>query len=87
MQVPRDGLAFFLTEHTGDCSVGGLVRLFVQYETRYFFALSLAAIPNYIVRALADRCGFDQYLLTIKLELKPVRGSDCLSYAGRRNGS
>jgi catechol 2,3-dioxygenase-like lactoylglutathione lyase family enzyme len=29
MQVSRDGLAFFLTEHTGDCPVGGLVHLYV----------------------------------------------------------
>ena len=30
MQVSRDGLAFFLTEHTGDCPVGGLVHLYVS---------------------------------------------------------
>jgi catechol 2,3-dioxygenase-like lactoylglutathione lyase family enzyme len=29
VQVSRDGLAFFLTEHTGDCPVGGLVHLYV----------------------------------------------------------
>jgi catechol 2,3-dioxygenase-like lactoylglutathione lyase family enzyme len=29
MQVSREGLAFFLTEHTGDCPVGGLVHLYV----------------------------------------------------------
>ncbi|MGH9673393.1 MAG: glyoxalase superfamily protein, partial [Bryobacteraceae bacterium] len=29
MQVSRDGLAFFLTEHKGDCPVGGLVHLYV----------------------------------------------------------
>lgn len=28
-QVSRDGLAFFLTEHTGDCPVGGLIHLYV----------------------------------------------------------
>jgi hypothetical protein len=29
-QVSRDGLAFFLTEHTGDCPVGGLIHLYVN---------------------------------------------------------
>jgi hypothetical protein len=27
MQVSRDGLAFSLTEHKGDCPVGGLIHL------------------------------------------------------------
>ena len=31
-QVSRDGLAFFLTEHTGDCPVGGLIHLYVAVE-------------------------------------------------------
>jgi len=29
MQVSRDEMAFFLTEHTGDCSFGGLLHLYV----------------------------------------------------------
>lgn len=29
LQVSREGLAFFLTEHEGDCPVGGLVHLYV----------------------------------------------------------
>jgi catechol 2,3-dioxygenase-like lactoylglutathione lyase family enzyme len=29
MQITRDGLTFFLSEHTGDCQVGGLVHLYV----------------------------------------------------------
>lgn len=29
MQVSRSGLAFFLTEHKGDCPAGGLVHLYV----------------------------------------------------------
>ena len=29
MQVSRDGMAFFLTEHTGDCPFGGLIHLYV----------------------------------------------------------
>lgn len=30
MQVERDGMAFYLTEHAGDCQVGGLVHLEVD---------------------------------------------------------
>lgn len=29
MQVSRNGLTFFLTEHSGDCPAGGLVHLCV----------------------------------------------------------
>jgi catechol 2,3-dioxygenase-like lactoylglutathione lyase family enzyme len=30
MQVSRNGMAFFLTEHRGDCEVGGLLHLYVD---------------------------------------------------------
>jgi catechol 2,3-dioxygenase-like lactoylglutathione lyase family enzyme len=36
MQVSRDGLAFFLTEHTGDCPVGGLIHLYVADVDEWF---------------------------------------------------
>ncbi len=29
MQVSREGLAFYLTEHSGDCPAGGLLHLYV----------------------------------------------------------
>jgi uncharacterized glyoxalase superfamily protein PhnB len=29
MQISRDGMALFLTEHSGDCPVGGLVHFYV----------------------------------------------------------
>lgn len=35
-QVSRDGLAFFLTEHQGDCPVGGLVHLYVPDVDAWF---------------------------------------------------
>ena len=35
-QVSRDGLAFFLTEHTGDCPAGGLVHLYVPDVDAWF---------------------------------------------------
>jgi catechol 2,3-dioxygenase-like lactoylglutathione lyase family enzyme len=36
MQVSREGLAFFLTEHTGDCSAGGLIHLYVPDVDAWF---------------------------------------------------
>jgi catechol 2,3-dioxygenase-like lactoylglutathione lyase family enzyme len=30
MQVSRDEMAFFLTQHTGDCPAGGLLHLYVS---------------------------------------------------------
>jgi len=35
-QVSRDGLPFFLTEHKGDCPVGGLVHLYVPDVDGWF---------------------------------------------------
>ena len=29
MQVSRDGMSIYLTEHTGDCEAGGLVHFYV----------------------------------------------------------
>ena len=36
MQVSRDGLAFFLSEHAGDCPVGGLIHLYVSDVDAWF---------------------------------------------------
>ena len=36
MQVSRDGLAFFLTEHAGDCPVGALIHLYVPDVDAWF---------------------------------------------------
>ena len=30
MEVSRDGMSFYLTEHSGDCQVGGLIHLMVS---------------------------------------------------------
>jgi catechol 2,3-dioxygenase-like lactoylglutathione lyase family enzyme len=35
-QVSREGLAFFLTEHTGDCPAGALIHLYVPDVDRWF---------------------------------------------------
>jgi len=51
MEVSRDGMAFFLTEHTGDCPVGGLVHLYVPdvdawYEEFKQRGVAVAEPPN-----------------------------------------
>lgn len=51
MQVSRDGMSFYLTEHTGDCQVGGLVHLIVP-DVDFWFAeleqkgVTVAEPPN-----------------------------------------
>ncbi len=45
MQVSRDGLAFFLTEHTGDCPVGGLIHLYVPDVDAWFGELRQRGVP------------------------------------------
>ncbi len=45
MQVSREGLALFLTEHTGDCPVGGLVHLYVSDVDAWFSEFQLKGIP------------------------------------------
>ena len=45
MQVSRDGLAFFLTEHTGDCPVGGLIHLYVPDVDAWFGECRQKGVP------------------------------------------
>jgi catechol 2,3-dioxygenase-like lactoylglutathione lyase family enzyme len=45
MQVSRDGMAFFLTEHKGDCPVGGLVHLYVPDVDAWFADLENRGAP------------------------------------------
>ena len=45
MQVSRDGLAFFLTEHTGDCPVGGLIHLYVPDVDAWFGECQRRGVP------------------------------------------
>jgi catechol 2,3-dioxygenase-like lactoylglutathione lyase family enzyme len=39
MQVTRDGLTFFLSQHAGDCQVGGLIHLFVPHVDDWYAEL------------------------------------------------
>jgi catechol 2,3-dioxygenase-like lactoylglutathione lyase family enzyme len=45
MQVSRDGLAFFLTEHSGDCPVGGLIHLYVPDVDAWFVEFQARGVP------------------------------------------
>lgn len=45
MQVSRDGLAFFLTEHAGDCPPGGVVHLYVADVDAWFSDLEARGAP------------------------------------------
>ena len=45
MQISRDGLAFFLTEHTGDCPVGGLIQLYVPDVDAWFAEFQGRGVP------------------------------------------
>lgn len=45
MQVSREGLAFFLTQHKGDCPVGGLVHLYVPDVDAWYAELQGKGIP------------------------------------------
>ncbi len=51
VQVSRDGLAFYLSEHAGDCEVGGLIHLYVPNVDDWYSELlgkgvSVEEAPN-----------------------------------------
>ena len=45
VQVSREGLAFFLTEHTGDCAVGGLVHLYIEDVDAWYSEFQRKGVP------------------------------------------
>lgn len=44
MQVSRDGMAFYLSEHAGDCQPGGCVHLYVPDVDVWYAALAGADV-------------------------------------------
>ena len=44
-QLSRDGLAFFLTEHTGDCSFGALIHLYIPDVDAWFAEFQHKGVP------------------------------------------
>lgn len=45
MQVSRDGMAIFLTEHTGDCPAGGLVHFYVPDVNVWYAEFQGKGVP------------------------------------------
>ena len=45
MEVERDGLQFYLTEHAGDCQVGGLIHLYVPDVDTWHVELKGRGVP------------------------------------------
>lgn len=48
-QVTKDEMTIYLTEHTGDCKVGGLVHLFVPNVDNWYMELR-SKIGPYIIQ-------------------------------------
>jgi catechol 2,3-dioxygenase-like lactoylglutathione lyase family enzyme len=45
MQISREGLVFYLTQHSGDCQAGGLIHLFVPDVDAWFTELTRKGVP------------------------------------------
>jgi catechol 2,3-dioxygenase-like lactoylglutathione lyase family enzyme len=45
LQISRDGLSFYLSEHEGDCQTGGLVHLYVADVDAWFEEVRAAGLP------------------------------------------
>ena len=45
VQISRDGLAFYLSEHSGDCQVGGLIHLDVSNVDAWYAELLSKGVP------------------------------------------
>src|SRR5688572_18258839 len=45
VKVSRDGLAFYLSEHSGDCQVGGLIHLYVPDVDAWYAELQGKGVP------------------------------------------
>ena len=45
MQVTRDGMTIYLSEHAGDCQVGGLVHLFVPDVDAWYAEFRGKGVP------------------------------------------
>jgi len=64
MQVSREGLAFFRTEHTGDCPAGGLVHLYVPDVDAWYVEFQQRGVqvqepPSQTLQGLRDMTVID----------------------------
>src|SRR5690625_1784044 len=52
VQITRDEMSIYLTEHAGDCEIGGLIHLFVSNVDKWYSELKdkddihIAELPN-----------------------------------------
>ncbi|MFD2115399.1 glyoxalase superfamily protein [Paenibacillus yanchengensis] len=46
VQISKDDMIIYLTEHTGDCQVGGLIHLFVPDVDEWYAALQVKLSTN-----------------------------------------
>ena len=44
MQITRDGLTLYLSQHSGDCEVGGLVHLYVPDVDAWYAGITASGI-------------------------------------------
>ena len=77
-QVSPDGLAFFLTEHKGDCPVGGLVHLYVPDVDGWFDEFQQRGVP---IQEPPNEClqGLRSMTASIRTETSYTSAPDCLS--------
>jgi catechol 2,3-dioxygenase-like lactoylglutathione lyase family enzyme len=45
MEITRDGLTIYLTQHSGDCKVGGLVHFYVPDVDAWYAELQSKGVP------------------------------------------
>ena len=63
-QINRDGMVLFLTEHTGDCPVGGLVHFYVPDVDGWYAEFQGKGVPvheppNQTIQGLRDMTVLD----------------------------
>jgi catechol 2,3-dioxygenase-like lactoylglutathione lyase family enzyme len=45
MQISRDGMSLFLTQHSGDCTFGALVHIYVSDVDAWYAEFELRGVP------------------------------------------
>ena len=80
MQLSRDGLTIFLTEHEGDCPPGGLVHLYVPDVDAWFTefqhkGVPVAEAPNESLPGLRDMTVVDPDGNTLRICTRLKEGS------------
>lgn len=48
LQITKDNMTIYLTEHSGDCQAGGLIHLFVPDVDRWYASLAGNAVLGHV---------------------------------------